>query len=113
MKRISFFLDDKLLKRLRRTATRNGDSIASIVREAVSRCLAGPEQSAKLPSIAGRFASGTRDTADNTDKFLWREVSDDFDEPLPAVDVALDHDRFLAEQEVASWRKPPTRKRGV
>ena len=29
------------------------------------------------------------------------------------IDVAIEHDRFLAEQEVASWRKPRTKKRGV
>ncbi len=30
----------------------------------------------------------------------------------PAYDVAIEHDRFLAEQEVASWKKPGRRKRG-
>lgn len=73
MKRTSLFLDDKLLKLLRRAATREGVSVASIVREAVSRYLADPEQPAKLPSIAGRFGSRTRDTANDTDKFLWRD----------------------------------------
>ena len=27
-------------------------------------------------------------------------------------DVAVEHDRFLAEQEIASWQKPRPRKRG-
>ena len=73
MKRTSLFLDDKLLKLLRRAATREGVSVASIVREAVSRYLAEPEQPGKLPSIVGHFASGTRDTANDPDRFLWRD----------------------------------------
>lgn len=72
MKRTSLFLDDKLLKLLRRTAVREGVSVASIVREAVARYLAEPEREGKLPSIAGRFASGTSDTSGNTDRLLWR-----------------------------------------
>lgn len=31
----------------------------------------------------------------------------------PAVNVALNHDRYLAEQEVASWRRPRSKKRGT
>jgi hypothetical protein len=73
MKRTSLFFDDQLLKTLRRKAAREGLSVASIVREAVSRYLAEPESQATLPSIAGRFASGMRDTANDTDKFLWRD----------------------------------------
>ncbi len=73
MKRTSLFLDDNLLKLLRRAAARDGVSVASIVREAVSRYLAEPVQAGKLPSIAGRFASGTAATAGDTDKFLWRD----------------------------------------
>lgn len=29
------------------------------------------------------------------------------------LDVAMEHDRFLAEQEVASWSKPPGKRRGA
>jgi metal-responsive CopG/Arc/MetJ family transcriptional regulator len=74
MKRTSLFLDDKLLKALRRTAAREGVSVASIVREAVSRYLTEPESSpGSLPSVTGRFKSGKHDTATHTDKFLWRD----------------------------------------
>jgi len=73
MKRTSLFLDDKLLKGLKRAATREGVSVASIVREAVTRYLAEPRQPGSLPSIAGRFASGNPDTASDTDKFLWHD----------------------------------------
>lgn len=30
----------------------------------------------------------------------------------PRYDVAIEHDRFLADEEVVSWKKPRTRKRG-
>jgi metal-responsive CopG/Arc/MetJ family transcriptional regulator len=73
MKRTSLFLDDKLLKALRRAAAREGVSVASIVREAVSRYLAEPEKPGAIPSIAGRFGSGKHDTANDTDRFLWRD----------------------------------------
>lgn len=73
MKRTSLFLDDGLLKSLRRAAAREGVSVASIVREAVSRYLLEPQPSGTVPSIAGRFASGFRDTAGTTDDYLWRD----------------------------------------
>lgn len=73
MKRTSLFLDDNLLKKLKRVAARDGVSIASLVREAVSRYLAEPQGRGSVPSIAGRFASGFRDTGGNPDEFLWRD----------------------------------------
>ncbi len=42
MKRTSLFLDDKLLRALRRAAAKDGVSVASLVREAVARYLAEP-----------------------------------------------------------------------
>ena len=32
--------------------------------------------------------------------------------PAPKYDSAKEHDRFLADEEVASWKKPPKAKRG-
>lgn len=72
MKRTSLFLDERLLRALKHAARRQGVSVASLVREAVTRYLAQPE-AAELPSITGRFASGTRDTAERTDELLWRD----------------------------------------
>ncbi len=72
MKRTSLFLDDKLLRDLKRAADRRRVSVASIVREAVARYLAEPSTREVLPSIAGKFASGKRNTAARVDALLWR-----------------------------------------
>lgn len=71
MKRTSLFLDDLLLKKLRRAADRRGVSVALLVREAVAQYLGRPETESALPSIAGRFTSGKSDTADRADTLLW------------------------------------------
>ncbi|MBA3342242.1 MAG: ribbon-helix-helix protein, CopG family [Gemmatimonadaceae bacterium] len=73
MKRTSLFLDDRLLAALQRVARRKRVSVAALVREAVSAYLAQAATPARVPSIAGRFASGTRDTAERTDDLLWRD----------------------------------------
>jgi hypothetical protein len=73
MKRTSLFLDEKLLKILKRTAAQNGVSVAALVREAVSRYLAAPTPEPSVPSIAGRFSSGSSDTSANTDAHLWQD----------------------------------------
>jgi metal-responsive CopG/Arc/MetJ family transcriptional regulator len=71
MKRTTVFLDDKLLREAQRYARRTGTSFATVVREALARYLAQPN-AGSLPSIAGRFSSGTKDTASRTDEILWR-----------------------------------------
>ncbi|MEO8193778.1 MAG: CopG family transcriptional regulator [Gemmatimonadales bacterium] len=73
MKRTSLFLDDKLLRALKRAASRNGVSVAAIVREAVSRYLAAPAEAGNVPSIAARFASGFSDTSERAEDLLWRD----------------------------------------
>ncbi len=73
MKRTSLFLDDKLLRALRRAAAKDGVSVASLVREAVARYLAEPRLTGRIPSIAGRFSSGSRDTSVRADELLWRD----------------------------------------
>lgn len=72
MRRTTIFLDDKLLREAQRHARRTGASFATVVREALTRYLAGPT-AASLPSIAGSFASGKRDTASRLDELLWRD----------------------------------------
>ena len=73
MKRTTIFLDDGLLARARRLARRQGVSFATVVREALAAYLASPGADTSLPSIAGRFASGTDDTAERADELLWRD----------------------------------------
>jgi hypothetical protein len=71
MKRTSLFLDAKILRDLKRAAHREQVSVASIVREAITRYLAEPKSIVRLPSVTGRFSSGTVDTAERTDELLW------------------------------------------
>jgi hypothetical protein len=70
MRRTTIFLDDKLLREAQRHARRTGASFATVVREALARYLAGTSSSS-VPSIAGSFASGKRDTASRVDELLW------------------------------------------
>lgn len=72
MKRTSLFLDEKLMAQLQRYARRHGVSFASVVREALAQYVAEPK-AAQLPSVAGRFSSGTADTSERVDELLWRD----------------------------------------
>jgi hypothetical protein len=74
MQRTSVFLDKVLLRRAREFARREGKSFAAVVREALAAYIATPAQSAsRLPSVAGRFASGRSDTSERVDELLWSE----------------------------------------
>lgn len=73
MKRTTIFLDDALLRALKRLAARRDVSFATVVREAAAAYIAEPASASGLPSIAGQFASGTRDTASRADKLLWKD----------------------------------------
>lgn len=73
MKRTTVFLDDKLLRQLKRLAQRRGVSFASVVREAMATYVAEPVSEGNVPSVAGRYASGKRDTAAKVDDLLWND----------------------------------------
>lgn len=73
MKRTSIFLEEQLLRKLQRTAERQGVSAATLVREALSRYLAEPGAGGGLPSIAGKFTSGAADTSERVDELLWTD----------------------------------------
>ena len=73
MKRTTMFIDEELLARLQRLAHRKGVSYATLVREALAQYLANPRSAGSLPSIAGRFSSGTTDTSERVDDLLWRD----------------------------------------
>jgi len=73
MKRTSLFLDARILRDLRRAAERRQVSVASLVREAIARYLAEPAEASRLPSVAGRFSSGKRNTSERVDDLLWRD----------------------------------------
>lgn len=73
MKRTTIFIDPKLQKRLQALAGRRGTSFAHLVREALAEYVARPAGSAALPSVAGKFASGTSDTSERVDDLLWKD----------------------------------------
>ena len=74
MRRTTIFLEDGLLKQAQRYAIRHGKSFAQVVREALTAHLAeGGTMKAKLPTIAGQFASGRTDVSANVDELLWKD----------------------------------------
>ncbi|MFQ5704600.1 MAG: ribbon-helix-helix protein, CopG family [Gemmatimonadales bacterium] len=73
MKRTTIFLDEPLLARAQRLAEREGRSFASVVREALAIYLDVRPATPGLPSIAGAFESGCRDTSENVDELLWSD----------------------------------------
>lgn len=73
MKRTTIFVDDKLLRRLKQLAGRNGTSFATLVREALAAYVARPAGRAVLPSVAARFSSGLADTSARVDELLWKD----------------------------------------
>jgi predicted DNA-binding protein len=73
MRRTSLFLDDQLIKRMQKLARSRGVSFATVVREALAQYAADAEPASAVPSIAGRFSSGTADTSEQVDELLWRD----------------------------------------
>jgi hypothetical protein len=73
MRRTTVFLDDKLLRDLQRVARAKGVSFATVVREALSGYLTAPGGAGSVPSIAGRFTSGSGDTSERVDELLWHD----------------------------------------
>lgn len=74
MKRTSLFLDEQLLRQLKRVAARRGVSFATVVREAMAAYVAAPMTSGgTLPSVAGKFSSGRTDTSTRVDELLWKD----------------------------------------
>lgn len=76
MRRTTVFLDEQLLRRARQFARREGKSFAAVVRESLAAYMAGGRPANRLPSVAGRFASGRTDTSNRVDQLLWTEPHD-------------------------------------
>jgi predicted DNA-binding protein len=76
MDRTSLFLDEEMMKRIQKLARARGVSFASLVREALAQYLVDAEPATSVPSIAGRFTSGEKDTAERVDELLWRNPHD-------------------------------------
>lgn len=86
-----------------------------------------PTDRARLERIAGDLNATKSDVLRRALEALEQQLTDP--ESHPAIrligiagphhrrspekrDVAVEHDAFLAEQEIASWRKPARKKRG-
>jgi len=76
MRRTSLFLDDQIIKRMQKLARSRGVSFATVVREALAQYAAVGEPPSGVPSIAGRFASGSSETSERVDELLWRDPHD-------------------------------------
>lgn len=74
MRRTTVFLPEALVKRAQRYAARHDKTFAQVVREALADYLSpGGTMKSKLPTVAGRFASGHRDTSARVDELLWKD----------------------------------------
>ena len=73
MKRTSLFLDDDMTAVVQKLAQKRGVSFATVVREALAEYVVSSRTKPKIPSIAGRFASGESDTSERVDELLWRD----------------------------------------
>ena len=73
MKRTSLFLDEDLTAVVAKLARKRGVSFATVVREALAEYVVTSRARPKVPSIAGRFASGETDTSERVDELLWRD----------------------------------------
>ncbi len=76
MKRTQIYIDEELDERLRAAAAREGRSAASLVRDAVRLYLSeGKGAPARDPflEIAGAFAGGPTDAAEEHDRYLYGE----------------------------------------
>jgi len=81
MKRTTIFLEERLLERARGFARREGKSFAQVVREAVASYIAGgsgPRSGprGRLPSFAGKFSGGSKETSERVDDLLWKGPHD-------------------------------------
>lgn len=99
----------------------------SRVAEPVQVYLSGPER-ARLERLANQLGATKSDVIRQGLEALERRLSDPADHPVLRIialadgvkvdpapyDVAREHDRFLAESEIASWthRTKPAKKRG-
>ena len=73
--RTQIYLDEVQQEALRQRATAEGRSVASLIREAVSRFLSPGGRSRKKDpflAIAGKFAGGRGDSAERHDDHLYR-----------------------------------------
>ncbi len=75
MKRTTIFLPEQVEKDLHHYARLDNRPTASLVREALEDYVAKRSTPQSLPSFAGQFASGHRDTAENHDDVLFKTLT--------------------------------------
>jgi len=75
MKRTTIFVPEALERDLQVYANRVGRPVASVAREALAEYLVRRRDKPGLPSFAGAFASGTRDTAEHHEELLYKNLT--------------------------------------
>ena len=75
MKRTTIFVPEALERDLQLYADRAGRPVAAIAREALAEYLARHRDKPGLPAFAGRFASGTTDTAEHHEELLYKDLT--------------------------------------
>src|SRR5215510_2197807 len=83
MKRTTIFVPEALERDLQLYANRAGRPVASIAREALAEYLMRRRDTPVLPSFAGRFASGTTDTAEHHEELLYKDLTPHGEQPRP------------------------------
>lgn len=74
MRRTTVFLEERLIRQARAAARREGVSFAALVREAVSRYVAGASGlSRPLPTVTGMLDSGGAGVSERVDELLWQD----------------------------------------
>jgi predicted transcriptional regulator len=81
MKRTTIFVPEALERDLQLYANRVGRPVASVAREALAEYLVRRRDKSALPSFAGRFASGTTDTAEHHEELLYKDLTPHGDQP--------------------------------
>jgi hypothetical protein len=71
MKRTTILLDESLIRRAKQKARSEGRSFAALVREAVTIYVSEGRAGSDVPTIAGGFSSGERNTSEDTGELLW------------------------------------------
>jgi hypothetical protein len=81
MKRTTIFVPEALERDLQLYANRVGRPVASVAREALAEYLVRRRDKSALPSFAGRFTSGTTDTAEHHEELLYKDLTPHDDRP--------------------------------
>jgi hypothetical protein len=72
MKRTTIFADEGLLNELKALSAEQGQSVAQVIREALTQHIARKRRTRKPLSFVGAGRSGKRSIAERHEQLLWR-----------------------------------------